>query len=169
MVFQRSMLDWRRGWDQSAMGIYALCYIYIWNLFCNGFPEIYAWLEEGVGSICHEYVCIVLYVKLIWWSGVAWICVPLQGAQSALGICAFFYMWNLRSVVVFHRSMVNWRRGMGSVCIGFCAYFYMWNLVGVVVFQRSVVNWRWGGWGLSALVSVHTSIYVKLSQCSGLP
>ena len=26
MVLQRSMLNWRRGWGQSAMGICALCY-----------------------------------------------------------------------------------------------------------------------------------------------
>ena len=31
--------------------------------------------------------------------------------MSAMGICAFFYMRNLFSVVVFHRSMVSWRRG----------------------------------------------------------
>ena len=34
---------------------------------------------------------------------------------------------------------------MGSVCTG------------VVVFQRSMFNWR-RGWGLSALLSVHSSI-----------
>ena len=31
--------------------------------------------------------------------------------MSALGICAFFYMRNLFGVVVFHTSMVDWRRG----------------------------------------------------------
>ena len=29
MVFQRSILDWRRGWGQSVMGICALSYIYV--------------------------------------------------------------------------------------------------------------------------------------------
>ena len=28
-------------------------------------------------------------------------------------------------VVVFQRSMLNWRRVVGSVCIGICAFFYM--------------------------------------------
>ena len=46
---------------------------------------------------------------------------------------------------------------MGSVYTGICAFCYMQNLVGVVVFHRSMVYWRRGG-GLSALVSVHTSI-----------
>ena len=31
-------------------------------IWCNGFPEIYAQLEEGVGSSCHGYMCIVLYI-----------------------------------------------------------------------------------------------------------
>ena len=47
MVFQRSMLDWRRGWGQSSMGICALCYIKL--LWCNAFPEICAQLEEEDG------------------------------------------------------------------------------------------------------------------------
>ena len=46
---------------------------------------------------------------------------------------------------------------MGSVCTGICAFFYMSNLFGVVVFHRSMVDWR-RGWGLSALVSVHSTI-----------
>ena len=37
MVFQRSILNWRRGWGQSAMDICTL-------------------------SICHGYMCIVLYI-----------------------------------------------------------------------------------------------------------
>ena len=34
-----------------------------------------------------------------------------RGCTSALGICALCYMLNLFSVIVFHRYMVNWRRG----------------------------------------------------------
>ena len=64
--------------------------------------------------------------------------------MSAMGIYAFFYMWNLFSVVVLHRSMVNWRRGRsdfmwcsgipqiyaqlkegGMSAMGICAFFYM--------------------------------------------
>ena len=36
--------------------------IYMKLLWCNGFPEMYAQLEEGVGSICHRYMYIVLYI-----------------------------------------------------------------------------------------------------------
>ena len=51
------------------MGIYALCYIYLKLIWCNGFPKISTLLEVGLGSICHRYMCIVLYMKLIWCNG----------------------------------------------------------------------------------------------------
>ena len=38
------------------------------------------------------------------------------GKMGTLGICAFFYLFNLFGVVVFQRSMLDWRRGVGSVC-----------------------------------------------------
>ena len=60
-------------------------------------------------------------------------------------ICAFFSMFHLFGVVVFHRSMVNWRSGVGSVCTGVVVSIDLWLIGG-------------GGWGLSALVSVHSAI-----------
>ena len=48
-------------------------------------------------SLCGVVVCIDLWL--------------IAGGTSALGICAFCYMLNLFGVVVFHRSLVNWRRG----------------------------------------------------------
>ena len=56
-------------------------------------------------------MCILLYVKLLWCSGIPYIYGHLEGGTSALRICAFCYMLNLFSVVVFYRSMFNWRRG----------------------------------------------------------
>ena len=43
--------------------------LYMKLIWCSGFSEIYAQLEEGVGSICHGYMCIVLHMKLIWFHG----------------------------------------------------------------------------------------------------
>ena len=60
-------------------------------------------------------------------------------------------MWNLISVVIFHRSMVNWKEGRSALSI--CTFCYMLNLFSVVVFQRSMVNWRKG-----ALVYVISAI-----------
>ena len=45
--------------------------------------------------------------------------------QTAIGICAFFYLLNIFGVVVFQRSMLDWRRGWGQSAIGICALFYM--------------------------------------------
>ena len=68
MLFQTSMLDWRREWGQSAMGICPLCYI--WNLFgVMVFQTSMLNWRRGVGSICHGYMCIVLYMKLICCNG----------------------------------------------------------------------------------------------------
>ena len=37
-----------------------------------------------------------------------------RGVSLPKSICAFCYMWNLCGVVVFHGSMVGWRRGWGQ-------------------------------------------------------
>ena len=98
MVFQRSMLNWRRGWGQSAIGICALCYTYMKLIWCNGFPEIYAQLEEGVGG---------------------W---------SAMDICALCYIWNLFGVTIFQISMLNWRGwGQSAIQICAFCYIYVTN------------------------------------------
>ena len=124
-------------------------------------------------------MCIVLYVKQICCSRIPYISGQLEWGTSALSICAFCYMLNLCSVVVFHRSMVTWRRGPWYMCIllyvkllwcsgnpyiygqleggtaalSICAFCYMLNLFSVVVFHRSMINWRRG-----ALVYVHSAI-----------
>ena len=66
------------------------------------------------GSVCHGYMCILLYVKPIWCSGFPEIYALLEeGGTSAFSICAFFYMGNLIGAVVFQRSMLYWRRKGG--------------------------------------------------------
>ena len=58
-VLQASMLDWIRGCSQSAMGICALCHI--GNVF--GVMVLQrSMLNWRRGSICHKYMCIVLYI-----------------------------------------------------------------------------------------------------------
>ena len=39
--------------------------LYLKLIWCSGFPEIYAGLEEGESLVCHD---ILLYVKLLWCS-----------------------------------------------------------------------------------------------------
>ena len=95
---------------------------------------------------------------------------------------------NLCSVVVFHRSMANWRRGPWYMCnllyvkllscssilfiygqlkggtsaLSICAFCYMLNLFSVVLLHRSMANWRRGPWYMCIL------LYVKLLWCSGI-
>ena len=73
MVFQRSMVNWRRGWGQSAIGRCALCYIYLKLIWCNGFPEIYAQLEEGGWGQSAMGICALcyIYMKFMWCNGFA--------------------------------------------------------------------------------------------------
>ena len=70
---------------------------------------------------------------------------------SVLSICALCYMLNIFGVVVLHRALVNWRRGV----LGTCALCYLSNFFGVAVFHTSMVNWR----GVHLLsVHVHSAI-----------
>ena len=63
-------------------------------IWCSGVPEIYGQLAEGVGSVCHGYLCILLYLNLF---SVVVLHRSLVDerrgwGQSALGICAFSYV-----------------------------------------------------------------------------
>ena len=93
MVLHRSIVNEGRGWCQSAMGICAFGYIsetYIVQWFSR---DLYS-IGGGVGSVCHGYMCILLYMKLIWCRGFSEIYAQLDGGwgQSEMGICAFFYI-----------------------------------------------------------------------------
>ena len=97
------MVNWMRGCrGQSVMKM----------IHCNGLPEIHAQLTGGV----HQ--C----------SGLPCICGQLEEGvgQSAMGICAFCYISNLFDVVVFERSMLDWRRGWGQSAMGICALCYIY-------------------------------------------
>ena len=120
----------------------------------------------GVGSIWHGYMCIVQYLKLIWCNGFPEIYAELEEGwwgQSAVGICALYYIyiyiWNWFGVMVFQRSMLDWRRGrvnMPWVYVNFA--IYIWNWFGVMVFQRSMLDWMGDGVNLP-WVYVHCAIY----------
>ena len=58
VVLHRCMVDWR-----GYLGLRYMCILlYMKIIWCSGFPEIYAQLEEGVGSVCawvyvHSAIC----------------------------------------------------------------------------------------------------------------
>ena len=66
-------------------------------------------------SICHGYMCIVLYMKLIWCSCFAEIYAYLEEGVGSIChgyMCIVLYK-NLFHVMVFQTSMLDWRRGGG--------------------------------------------------------
>ena len=73
---------------------YMCILLYMKLIWCSGFPEICAQLEEGEGSVCHGYMYILLYMKLIWCSGFPEICAQLEEwvGSVCIAICAYFHM-----------------------------------------------------------------------------
>ena len=66
-----AQLDWG---CQSAIGICAVFYIYRSAIRCTKFGVVVfkaSILNWRRGSICHMYMCIVLYMKVIWCNGFA--------------------------------------------------------------------------------------------------
>ena len=77
-----------------------------------------------LGAICHGYICILLYVKLIGCNGVAWIYGQLQGE----GYICHGYMCILLYVKLLGCNGVAWIYGqleVGPSAMGICAFFYM--------------------------------------------
>ena len=91
MVFHTSMIDWRGG--TSALSICAFCYIlnlfgvvvfhrcmvnwsrgalvYVYSAICLNLCAVVVSIDLwSIGGGGHWYVCILLYVKLIWCSGI---------------------------------------------------------------------------------------------------
>ena len=57
-----------------------------------------------------QYMCILLYVTLIWCNGIPDIHCQL-GGRCILSICAFCDMYTLFGITLFHRCVVNWSLG----------------------------------------------------------
>ena len=148
--------------------------LYVKLMWCSGFYTSMVNWRRGALVYVHSAICETDLVQ--WYSLHLWL---IRGGTCALGICAFCYMLNLFGVVVFHTSMVNWRRGTlvylhSAICetylverysmhlwliggdtsaLSIHVFCYMLSLFGVMVFHRSMVNWRRG-----ALVYVHSAI-----------
>ena len=122
----------------------------------------------------------MLYLKLILCNGFAEIYAQLEGSggQSAIGICAFFYIYIYRSamrcgkfgVLVFKASMLNWKRGWVSICHRYmCIVLYIYRSAmgcanfGVAVFQASVLDC----WGPICHGYMCIVLYMKLMWCNG--
>ena len=61
---------------------YMYILLYMKLILCNGFPEIYAQLEEGGWDQSnHGYICILLYMQLMWCNGFPEIYARLEGVH----------------------------------------------------------------------------------------
>ena len=148
--------------------------------FCRDLCLIGGWR----GSISHGYICIVLYIYRCAKCGVAVFKASMLGlgvgGQSAMGICALFYIYRsvIRcakfGVVVFKVSMLDWRRGWGWICHrSMCIVLYISASrsakFGVVVFHGSMVNEGGGSSGSRsakcAVVVFKASLYKWQSIC----
>ena len=115
------------GLGPSIMGIYVFCYtwnllgvtvlhgsmlnlgvhqpwVYVHSAICEmhwmDWCRINLWSIGGL-SKCHRYMSILIYMKLLWFNSVAWIYGQFGGVDpSAMGICAFCYVWDLWGVTV---------------------------------------------------------------------
>ena len=153
------MHNCRRGWGQSA-NEYICIVPYMKHIWCNGFPEIYAQLEEGGWvNLPWVYVHCAIYMKLIWCNGFPEIYGQLEDrgwGQSDMGICALCYIFmKLIWCNGFPNIYGGLEEGVGQSAMGICALCYIWNLCngfpeisasrsakfGVVVFKASMLNW----------------------------
>ena len=61
----------REGGEVSVPLVYVHSSIYETYLVSWFSRDLCSFGEGGLGSVCHGYMCILLYVKRIWCSGVA--------------------------------------------------------------------------------------------------
>ena len=147
--------------------------LYVKLIWCSGFPEIYAWLEERVGSVCHGYMCILLSMKLIWCS-----CVPgiYAWMEEGVGSVCHGYMCILLYVKLIQCSGVpkiyDWllrgsRCGRAVLTLAQLARGPLWCMEREIERERQNLS-----------CTHHLNIcprylcivlYVKLIQCNGLP
>ena len=155
------MLDWRREWGQSAIGICA--FLYMSNLFgLVVFQGSIFELEEGVGSVCHGYMCILQCVKLISCSGFPEIYADLEEKVGSFchGNMSILLYVKLISCSQFSKYLSSiGGGGVVSLSVGMCAFISISNLFGVVILQRSIFGLEKGS-GVKSALGICASLYM---------
>ena len=117
------------------------------QVWCSSIQGIYAQLQGGnliyaglLGvSICHGYMCIVLYIELIWCNGFAEIYDLLEGVNCHGYMCIVLYMkliWCIGFAEIYAElEAVNCHRYM---CIVLYIYIDRSAKFGVAVFKASM-------------------------------
>ena len=79
-----------------------------------------------------------------------------------MGICALCYIYiGCVGVMVFQRSMLNWRRWVGSICNGYMCLWYIYVMYVVYWFSRDLCLIGGGGGVNLQWVYVHCTIPAK--------
>ena len=177
--------------------------IYIWNYISWQFSHLYlchlitysymqySEMLYGLFSL-QTNSCISLHYQsdILWHNGTNYKQLPFSSdiwaGTSAMGICAFFYMWHCFSVVVFQICIVTW----GDICHGYMSILLYVKLIwcigvpemyGWLPGANDIVTTRerahmWNSSGLYSVISVfldmrfHISQYeIEVMQCSGVP
>ena len=80
-----------------------------------------------MGSVYHGYMCILLYVKLIWCSAFPEIYAQLEERVESVYhgyMCILLYV-KLIWCSAFPEMYAHWRRGWAQSTMGTCAFFFM--------------------------------------------
>ena len=157
VVLNRSMVNWLgSGVNLPNMNL-------LWNLlymkliWCNGFPEIYAWLEEewgqsvmGICALCYTwnlFGVMVFQRYILNWKGV--------------------HLLNLNSLQNLLDMKLIWCNGFPEIYASLeegSGVNLSWNLFSVVVLQRSMVDV-----GVPSAWSICVSVFVhRLSWCGAV-
>ena len=150
-ICETYMLQWY-SIDLWPIGGGALVYLHsaISETYLVQWYSIDPWSIGGGRYICPGYMCILLYVKLIWCSGFPQIYGLLEEGYICPG-----YMCILLHVKLIWCSGIPQIQGQleQGVHSYICILLYHETLFGVVVLYRAMVNWR-----RRALVYVHSAI-----------
>ena len=130
------------------------------------------------GSVCHWYICILLYVKLIGCNGVAWMYGWLEGVCLPWVYLHSFYMWNLLGVMVKHGCIEG-----GSICHWLSAFvdhssisetYWLYGYMCILLYSETYwLYWcSMNLWLIEGRSICHGYIcilwYVKLIGCDGV-
>ena len=135
--------------------------LYVNFIWCCGFSEFYAQLEEGVESVCNGYMCILQYEKINWCGGFPEIYARLE---RRMGSVCHRYMYILQYVKLiqcrcFPEICAQLEEGVGSVCHGYMCILVYVALNWCSSFCRDLSSI--GGGGVVSLPWV----YVHFSKC----
>ena len=142
---------------------------YVLVIWCNGIAEIYCQLGWGrcmfsICAFCHmlnlfgvmifhrcivnwsggyvypQYMCILLYMKLIWCNCIPYIYCSFEWGVDVCSIYVYFAICETDLMSWYSMDLLS--IGVGGTCIlSICALCYMWKLFGVMVFHIPIVDW----------------------------